>query len=480
MFEHIISFQARYRPDAIAISTPVGSASFAALEADVNRMARRLAPVAPRGARVAVQVTGSGLHWVVLLALARLGCVSASLPPVGERPEAELLAILRPDVLLTERASDIAGMASLRLTPEWVGETFQSSAEPVETHSFAPDDPVRIVLSSGTTGSPKKMLLTRRMVDARIRTGGLSQMGHRRVHSAVGLDTETGFRTPLVAWAAGCAALYPQVGYRWAEFLRGSRPQVLVMVPAQLDALLAGLPADFAPQPGLGVILISGSPSPALFAKARARLTPDVFVVYGSTEAGLAAQASPGLLAADGGLTGIVSPSAEVQVVDESGGPLPWGAPGRVRVRSEEMVTGYLDDPELTARHFQDGWFYPGDLGALSATGRLTLHGRETEVLELGGARIAPGVIEAALLACPGVEDAAAFSVSAGDGGVQQACAAIRCAAGRELDGVRAELRRALPQFDVRLIVLESIPRTDRGKVDREALRRQATLLASS
>ena len=49
MFEHIVSFQARYRPEAVAISTPVGSASFAELEADVNRMARRLAGVAPRG-----------------------------------------------------------------------------------------------------------------------------------------------------------------------------------------------------------------------------------------------------------------------------------------------------------------------------------------------------------------------------------------------------------------------------------------------
>ena len=477
MFEHIVSFQARYRPEAVAISTPVGSASFAQLEADVNRMARRLAGVAPRGARVAVQVTGSGLHWVVLLALARLGCVSASLPPVGERSEAELLAILRPDVLLTERTPASAVAASLQLTPDWVAESFRASPEPVEAHSFGPVDPVRIVLSSGTTGAPKKMLMTRAMVDARIRTGGLSQMGHRRVHAAVGLDTETGFRAPLVAWATGQSALYPETGFRWAEFLVRSRPQVLVMVPAQLDALLAGLPQDFAPLPGLNVILISGSPSPALFARARARLTPEVFVVYGSTEAGLAAQASPGLLSTETGLTGLVSPSAEVEVVDEAGVRVAWGALGRVRVRTEEMVAGYLDDAALTARYFQDGWFYPGDLGALSATGRLSLHGRETEVLELGGARIAPGVIEATLLACPGVEDAAAFSVPVGEGGVHQARAAVVCTEGCDLEAVRGELRRALPQFEVRLAVVASLPRSERGKIDREALRRQAALL---
>ena len=85
MFEHLITFQARYRPDAIAIATPVGNATFAGLDADVDRMAHRLQPIVPALGRVAVQVQGSGLHWVVLLALARLGCVSASLPPVGER-----------------------------------------------------------------------------------------------------------------------------------------------------------------------------------------------------------------------------------------------------------------------------------------------------------------------------------------------------------------------------------------------------------
>ena len=474
MFEHLIAFQARYRPDALAISTPVGSATFATLEADVNRMARRLAGVARPGARVAVQVAGSGLHWVVLLALARLGCVSASLPPVGERPEADLLALLALDLLLTERQTE--GWSAFHLTPDWVADTFRASAEPVEAHRFAPADPVRIVMSSGTTGAPKKMLMTRAMVDARIRTGGLSQMGHRRVHAAVGLDTETGFRTPLVAWGSGHAAVYPETSYQWAAFLHGSRPQVLVMVPAQLDALLAGLPADFTPPPGLAVILISGSPSRALFARARSRLTPDVFVVYGSTEAGLSAQASPGLLGSGETLTGVVSPSAEVEVVDEADLPVPWGTPGRIRVRSEEMVTGYLDDPELTARFFRDGWFYPGDLGALSATGRLTLHGRETEVLELGGVRIAPEVIEDALLACQGVQDAAAFSVASGEGGVPQARAALVCGPDCDLEAVRAQLRRALPQLEAGLIRVGAIPRSDRGKIDREALRRHAAL----
>ena len=478
MFEHLITFQARYRPEAVAITTPAGNVTFGALEADVNRVAGRLAGIAPQGARVAVQVAGSGLHWVVLLALMRLGCVTASLPLIGERSEADLISVLRPDLLLTDRAS-VTDVQTFRLSPEWLQETFRSASNPVESYVFSPDDPVRIVMSSGTTGRPKRMVMTRRMVDARIRTGGLSQMGHRRIHAAVGLDTETGFRAPLVAWATGLPALYPQAGFRWADFLLTTRPQALVLVPAQLDGLLATLPADFPVQPDLRLILVSGALTGALFQKARAKLTPDIFVTYGSTEAGLAAQASPSLLSSGEALTGVVSPSAEVQVVDDRDVKVPWGALGRVRVRTEEMVTGYLDDEALTAQFFRDGWFYPGDLGALSATGRLTVQGREAEILDLGGLRIAPDAIEAALLTCPGVRDAAAFSVASAEG-VHQARAAVVCEGACDLEAIRTQVRRALPQLDIPLVVMNAIPRSERGKIDREAVRREVMLMAYS
>jgi acyl-coenzyme A synthetase/AMP-(fatty) acid ligase len=197
MFEKIVDFQAQYRPNEVAISTPVGDATFRQLYADVNRMARRLRPIVPARGVIAVQAGNPGLHWVILLALARLGCVSASLPTVGERPEAELLGILTPEFLLTDRDPPQTIVPSFHLSPDWIEETFQASAEPLEPHAFAPDDPVRIVLSSGTTGTPKKMAFTMKVVDERIKVGGMSQLAQRRLHVAVGLDTETGFRSPL-------------------------------------------------------------------------------------------------------------------------------------------------------------------------------------------------------------------------------------------------------------------------------------------
>ena len=469
MFERLIAFHAKYRPDDIAISTMAGQATFESFNADIDQLAAALQPTAPQAAHVIVQVAAVGLHWALLMALARLGCISTSLPQVGERSQAELLAILRPDLLITDAEAAQQPLQVLYLTPQWLQNCFSTPSAPVTPHAFAPDDPVRIVLSSGATGTPKKMAFTRRIVDARIRTGGLSVMGRRRLHSVVGLDSETGFRAPLVAWASGLPVLYPEAGFQWSEFLVRSRPQVLVLVPAQLETIVSGLPMNFPVQPHLTLVLVSGSLPAALYERTQTLLTPNIYVTYGSTEAGLACQLSPHLRRNVGVVTGVISPSAEVEVVDENGAVLPPGSSGRIRVRTEEMVQGYLDAPELTARFFRDGWFYPGDLGFLDGSGRLTIQGRESELLDLGGVRLAPDAIEDLLLSCPGVKDAAAFSVLGRDG-VHRARAAVVTDATFRLEATRTRLSQSLPQIDVEVQLVRTIPRSDRGKIMRRDL----------
>ena len=308
-----------------------------------------------------------------------------------------------------------------------------------------------------------------------MRTGGLSHIAHRRLHAAIGIDTEVAYRAALVTWATGLPVLYPEPGFHWAEFIHRSQPQVLVLVPAQLAAILSVLPVEFPLQKAMSLIVVSGSLSTALLEKTKAKLTPNVYVTYGSTEVGLVTLASPGLLGLEDGLTGVVIPAAKVQVVDGAGDPVSWGSPGHVRLRTDEMVSEYLDDAESTRRCFRDGWFYPGDIGAISATGKLTLYGRETEIMELGGARIAPKVIEDVILGCVGVQDAAAYSLAIGDDGVHKPYAAVVCEPTCDFEQVHAELRRALPQLSIELVCIDAIPRSRRGKVDRNALPRLRT-----
>ena len=292
-------------------------------------------------------------------------------------------------------------------------------------------------------------------------------MAHRRLHSVVGIDAETGFRGPLVAWATGMPVVYPEAGFRWSDFLQASRPEVLILVPAQLDAILASLPPDYPALPDLCLVVVSGGLSPPLYQRAT-HLTRQIFITYGSTEAGLACQLSPQLRSSECAWTGVISPSADLEVVDEQDQPLPLGATGRIRVRSKEMVVGYLDNPDLTRRAFRAGWFYPGDLGVLDGRGRVTVLGRDSEIMDLGGIRVAPEAIEAILLRQPGVEDAAVFSAETG--GVQRAFAAVVAGRDFNVERTRLQLTSAMPQINVTLKLATSIPKSPRGKILRREL----------
>ena len=469
MFENVLSFQARYRPEAIALATSSGQATFAELSGTVDRFAARLRAHVRQGTHVTVQAHAIGLHWTLLLALAKLGCATSSLPARGERPAGSLVEALAADLLVTDQLTADHTGSVLLLTPEWISAAYQGIVEPIASYRFGPKEAVRVVLSSGTTGAPKKMILNRSVVDARIRSAGLSRLAHRRLHSRVGVDAETGYRAPLTAWATGAAVLYPDEGVASADFLLASRVETLLLVPAQLQALLAELPENFSPPRDLEIVVVSGALPRTLYEQAVQRLTDRIYVVYGSTEAGLVAQLSPDLQSDGRTMNGIVSASAEVEIAGPDGGVLPFGTTGLVRVRTEEMVDGYAGNDELTRIHFREGWFYPGDFGVLDGLGGLVIQGRETEILDLGGLRLAPDLVEAIILRCPGVQNAAAFS-AANPAGLHSAHAAVVGDERVSMDAIASLLAYELPQVAIALHRVPAIPRSDRGKILRQEL----------
>ncbi len=134
-----------------------------------------------------------------------------------------------------------------------------------------------------------------------------------------------------------------------------------------------------------------------------------LFSSYGATETGTIAFAPAQMIADVPGAVGFVTPGAEVEIVDASDNPLAAGKEGIVRTRTAQMVDGYVGNPEATARAFRNGWFYPGDIGSLTADGMLLIRGREASVLNIGGDKVKPELVEEALTAFAGVDQAAAF-----------------------------------------------------------------------
>jgi acyl-CoA synthetase (AMP-forming)/AMP-acid ligase II len=157
-----------------------------------------------------------------------------------------------------------------------------------------------------------------------------------------------------------------------------------------------------------------------------------------------------------------------VQIVDDNDTPLPARREGIVRVKSETGVTEYLEDEEETTRVFRNGWFYPGDIGVLTADGLLAILGRATTVLNVGGSKLNPETIEAVLCTHSNVQQAAVFSY-ASERGLDELCALIVPRSALIADALKDFCRARLPEDFVpaRFIAVSDLPRNDMGKIER-------------
>jgi acyl-CoA synthetase (AMP-forming)/AMP-acid ligase II len=162
-----------------------------------------------------------------------------------------------------------------------------------------------------------------------------------------------------------------------------------------------------------------------------------------------------------------------VQAVDDNGKVCKPGAEGHIRFRGDKCISGYVGDPPGSEKFFRDGWFYPGDIGAVTAEGMLVISGRSKNIIDLGGDKINPEVIESVLLSCPGVVHAVALG-RANALGIEQVWAAVEARAEVDTESIRAQCaRRLAPEMvPVRVFRLAVMPRNAGGKIDRDEVRR--------
>jgi acyl-CoA synthetase (AMP-forming)/AMP-acid ligase II len=223
--------------------------------------------------------------------------------------------------------------------------------------------------------------------------------------------------------------------------------------------------------------------------------------VYGLSEAALAVtftplgsgwrstRVDPRRLAADGAVVAgrreVVSvgrpvPGVEVEIRDEEARVVPCEHLGRIFVRSRSVMTGYLGDPEGTARALSGGWLETGDLGFVRA-GELYVHGRAKDVLVVHGANHAPDEIESALRDVPGLRPGCAVAVAdVRDDGREVLIVLTERAGPSSADAeVVSSARQAIVAAtgivpdELILLAAGTLPRTSSGKMRRsEALRR--------
>jgi acyl-CoA synthetase (AMP-forming)/AMP-acid ligase II len=176
-------------------------------------------------------------------------------------------------------------------------------------------------------------------------------------------------------------------------------------------------------------------------------------------------------------------PGVQLQVVNDEGQPVAAGEEGEIVARGENIMLGYWNDAEETARTLQPEGLRTGDLARVDADGYITIVGRKSDIIKSGAYRLHPAEIEAVIAAHPLVAEAAVVGLADEIWGERPVAYVVRTQANKTPGGVevRAEeiiefCRGRLPRHkavrEVRFV--EKLPRTSSGKIRRDELRRIA------
>jgi len=357
--------------------------------------------------------------------------------------------LLHPKLTAAERAVEVAATA-------------QASAT-------VPDDAAAILYTSGTTGRARGAVLTRAalLASAQASSANLGWQDDDCWLLAMPLARVGGLSIVTRCLAARrTVALAPAFdASRLPQWINEHRVTLLSLVPTMLAQVLDAHP-DWRPPAHLRVLLLGGAAaSPALLERAARRGVP-IVITYGCTETCSQVVATPYARRFDTAACGAGRPLPGVQVRIDG---------DRILVRGPMRMAGYLGETPLGP----DAWFDTGDLGEFDADGFLHLHARRADLIVSGGENVYPAEVERVLEGCPGVQAAGVFGLKDETWGQVVAAALVtgpRTPGDDEL--IDHLTTRLAPHKRPRWIcVVQSLPATSAGKLDRAALATLATPL---
>jgi acyl-coenzyme A synthetase/AMP-(fatty) acid ligase len=392
----IIDAIARYAaedPRSLALLVNNAPVSYADLWRGIAVMESRIRHAAiPRGARVGVAIADLKTAWFAILALEKMDYPAFAVPQNGRLSQ---LNLANTGAILTDGHAHGAAVLDGGAPLINVASGSTAPAPGLGGGSPRPEAERFILFSSGTTGTHKKVQYNSALRDARV-AAQIKGRGYgpqtRHFAGNVGPWTGHGYITTLAILSLGGTVIFHQLPDAMTA-LAAAKPTNVFATPGIAEDWLRQLGRNRVDARGMMVSVGGGPFSAHLFvAMAEAFQGAAFRHIYAATECGTIASTP---IHSTRDLEGhTISPDAEVQIVSPSGDVLPPATAGAIRVRTDVSVRSYLDDPAASAAFFRDGWFYPGDMGAIGHDGRLILTGRFAEVINFRGDKVAPGALE--------------------------------------------------------------------------------------
>ena len=483
-----------------AIVTPAGTASYAQLLELVNRTGHALREAGVDVEQRVAILLPDGLAWAaVFFGALRIGAVAV---PLNTRlspgacagllrdsrarvlvVDAALAEPLRPSLVELPHLKVViesgAGAASPSLEARQAVAPLDLAAEPLSG-----DDMAFWLYTSGTTGGPKAAIhLHRDLLECR--HYGIDVLG------AGEGDRVLATSKLFFAYALGNALLIPLfvgartlLDRRWAEpatvaeTARAFRPTLLFSVPTFYARMLrADLPRDVFRSVRTCVSAGERLP-PEVYTAWRDRFDVEILDGLGATETIFMVLSNrPGQSRA--GTTGTPVPPTAARLLDGEGREVPAGAPGALYLRTPSASPAYWNRVDESRRTFVGDWLRTGDIMTRDADGSFRHVGREDDLFKVAGMWVTPAEVEAVLLQHPGVAEAAVVGAQEA-GGLVRPFAFVVAGNGTGAERLVAELtaltgeRLAAHQRPRTITVVDALPRTATGKLQRFVLRAQA------
>lgn len=476
---------ARRMPEKTAIIYGDHRTSYHDLACIISATRRYLAALGLPGSGVAVLAIASLLDSCVTgLALRSLGLTTVGVPSADQIGQ---LGLPNIQCVVTSEIEHWPGLAALCAAAGWRCISIPRAAyadiaadTAPEMSDLADKEGGHIVLTSGTTGNYKKILIDPdlRAIQASIRRN-ICEISSQSVISVFncGCWRDLGYHYPLISWEVGATIVFQEVkAENEFESLQRAGVTHAYGTPWRLGQILSASGGALRRDDTLRLFLTGGPLSRTMADEARARLTRRIYTRVAASEVGSLTQT---LIEQPEDLRWHrILPSREVQIVDSEDRIRPVGQEGLLRVRIIDGLKGYLHDDETSRAFFRDGCFYTGDLGVIRSDGRLALVGRVTDVVNVLGNKFAPGPIEEAVQREFAISGACIFSMPQANG-EEAVHIAIESRQLVDLDRLGALLYTMLPgPFRAAVHLVDPLPRNDMGKVQRNILKQMLGLLS--